>query len=638
MARKKTSTSKRVPRKRGRRPRSGDEPSGHARIFISYSHEDTSWMERFRRELNAALFKKATVWCDKDIGRGTDWENRLAAELDRAEIALVLATTEYLQSRWCRRELEYVCGKFKEKRIGHVFWVEIKPCAWKQTELATFERSGSMVGRSLIEIADENERNREVVRIVEEICLAVEEGKATQKPDLLTAKTILGDEAFKHHISLESVISNEGDFAIVCRGRDGSHRDVAIKVMRRSPITGILDNLGKVAARRQDLRDPGFIRLYDSFMVKSPFGDHLVLIMEYFDGPPLRKALGDKSLSVDHVVSLVRRAGEALRELHEVDYAQDHTGIPGLGFGPMIPEHLFYDQRLDRVRFPAISISNFAWDVLGWKKFATLVDNDSERYAAPEQIAMERAAAKTDRRKIDQYMLGQLAVEMLDRRLPLGRAPTTQDLDRKIELLDEPLRHAGSWKSTHPQLERIVARMLARHPQARWGDVDEIVTALKAVESSRRAVAKAAYMKWVEPDEESFFKEFYKRFFASGIAKREKSERKFVNKEQQYDKLRKGMAAVLNFYPGNEPTSMHYVIKGHRDKGVTEDELVQFEAVFLQLLQEWLDERMKRGDEMAPHKSEIVRAWRELFGQVLSYFREQRIDPGSTTAAQPARP
>ena len=96
-------------------------------------------MDRFKRELIGALFKKATVWCDKDIGKGTNWEHRLDTELDRADVALVLATSDYLQSKWCRRELEYICSKFKEKRINHVFWVELKPCGWTST-LATSPR------------------------------------------------------------------------------------------------------------------------------------------------------------------------------------------------------------------------------------------------------------------------------------------------------------------------------------------------------------------------------------------------------------------------------------------------------------------------------------------------------------------
>lgn len=99
-------TLRRVPRTRRRNVRTpaNATSTGYARVFISYCHSDSVWMERFRRELNAALFNKATVWCDQDIGGGTNWENRLQTELDRADVALVLATTEYLQSKWCRRE------------------------------------------------------------------------------------------------------------------------------------------------------------------------------------------------------------------------------------------------------------------------------------------------------------------------------------------------------------------------------------------------------------------------------------------------------------------------------------------------------------------------------------------------------
>ena len=627
MATKKRRAPKRVSRKRS--PKSADSKStGYARVFISYSHSDALWMERFRRELNAALFKKATVWCDKDIDRGTNWENRLDTELDRADVALILATTEYLQSKWCRRELEYVCSKFKEKRISRVFWVEIKPCAWKQTELAAFQRSGfAGPSVSLVEIADEHERSREIVAIVEEICVAVEESTATQDSQLLTVKAILGDEAFKRHLSVESVISDEGEFATVCRGRDASHQDVAIKVMRRSPVSGILDNLEGAAKRRRALHDPGFIRLYDSFRVMSPYGDHLVLITEYFDGSTLRKALDDPELGerfgVDETVTLARRAAEALGELHRVEYPAGHKSGENeeFAFGPMIPEHLFYDRQLHRLRFSALSISNFAWDVLGWKKFAALVDSTSGRYAAPEQVDVERRVTKIDKRKTDQYMLGQLMVEMLDRRLPLGAASTKDEIDRKAETFDQPLRHAGAWKASHPQLERIITKMLARNPDERWNDMSQIVTALRGVEANQRALAKASYEKWIDSDPR-FFEEFYRRFFATRVAKQAHSALKFTDRAQQYDKLRKGMAAVLNFYPGNEPTSLRYVIDVHHNKRVSEEELAQFQDTFMELLTERLDRGLAGTNDSASHKLAILGAWRELFGQVVRYFRD----------------
>ena len=106
------------------------------------------------------------------------------------------------------------------------------------------------------------------MRIVEEICDAVNRLSRQQPTGLRTVKALLGDEAFKRGISVDSVISDEGDFTIVCRGRDAIRRDVAIKVMRRSPMTGVLENLDTVADRRLKLCDPGFIRLYEHFMVR----------------------------------------------------------------------------------------------------------------------------------------------------------------------------------------------------------------------------------------------------------------------------------------------------------------------------------------------------------------------------------
>ena len=581
------------------------EPVGHASIFISYSSKDSAWMERFRQALRGALYEKATVWCDHDIHGGTDWQNRLAMALHRADVALVLATDDYLESEWCRRELKYICGKFREERIKNVFWVQLKPCAWKQTELAAFQYRSCASGRALSELEDEGVRDREVVYVVGEICSAVQSIAASLDPDLSFVQSILGDEAFKRHLSIESLISKDGDFTWVCRGRDASQRDVAIKVLRRTPISGILEDLQATAKRRAQLRDPGFIRLYDSFMVKSPYGEHLVLVTEYFYGKRLHEALADEALkgrfTTDSTVTLVRRAAEALRELHQLELAPPSTRgeLKELGYGPMIPKHLFYDQRLERLRFSALSISNYAWEVLGWKRFALLVSADAEPYTAPEQIAAQPAPG-FDKGKMDQYMLGQLAVEMLEAGQP-----------------------AGGWKSTNPQLERIVSRMLSRTPTARWNEMGELVTQLKAVEGEARALAKSSYMHLIDSDPR-FFEDFYTRFFASKVAKKAKSKAKFRDRAEQQDKLRKGMAAVLNFYPGNEPTSLRYVVEHHQNKGVTQEELNEFKSCFLGMLKDRLD-RAVEPKELVDRKHEVYQAWQDLFDQVLSYFREQGI-------------
>jgi len=204
------------------------EPNGYPSIFISYSHKDLAWRDRFRKALRGALFEKATVWCDKDIDGGSDWEKRISAELDRADVAFVLVSADYLESDWPRRELKWICRKFQEKHIKYVFWVPLEPCAWKQTELAAFQRPQSgQSDQALNEFANAGARDREILGVVEQICSAVKQITAAQDPTLTLVKSILGEEGRSRNIRIEKLISVDGDYAFVCRGRDGSQEDVA---------------------------------------------------------------------------------------------------------------------------------------------------------------------------------------------------------------------------------------------------------------------------------------------------------------------------------------------------------------------------------------------------------------------------
>ena len=166
----------------------------------------------------------------------------------------------------------------------------------------------------------------------------------------------------------------------------------------------------------------------------------------------------------------------------------------------------------------------------------------------------------------------------------------------------------------------------------------EIGTELRAVESDRLALAKNSFMKWIESDDR-FFDEFYAHFFRSMARKGVQSSDKFkgIDKRKQNEKLRRGMAAVLNFRPGNEPTALRYVAHGHRTLGVSEVELVQFAESFFELLDKRLAQRIPRGDPMARRHKEICEAWGDLFKQVLDYFRREGIAQGPKPHAPAGR-
>ncbi len=72
------------------------------RLFLSYSHAD----EKLRRRLDVHLAAlknegRVTAWHDREITAGSEWEGEIHAELDAADIVLLLISADFLASRYC---------------------------------------------------------------------------------------------------------------------------------------------------------------------------------------------------------------------------------------------------------------------------------------------------------------------------------------------------------------------------------------------------------------------------------------------------------------------------------------------------------------------------------------------------------
>ncbi|MES9946592.1 MAG: toll/interleukin-1 receptor domain-containing protein [Candidatus Thiodiazotropha sp.] len=71
------------------------------RVFISYSHANPVWFRHLEIHL-VGLWDRLEVWSDKDIPVGTDWFPRIQSALDRAKIAIMLVTPEFVASDFIR--------------------------------------------------------------------------------------------------------------------------------------------------------------------------------------------------------------------------------------------------------------------------------------------------------------------------------------------------------------------------------------------------------------------------------------------------------------------------------------------------------------------------------------------------------
>lgn len=128
-------------KERGQRLKSpakgGEKPE--VRIFVSYSHKDTTAREKLHTHLAPWRRDGVTVWYDENIDPGAELDPEIARELRRAHIFVALFSPAYLDSNYCWN-IEYKRAMSRRARkLVRVVGVVVKPCGWKQTRAAGFK-------------------------------------------------------------------------------------------------------------------------------------------------------------------------------------------------------------------------------------------------------------------------------------------------------------------------------------------------------------------------------------------------------------------------------------------------------------------------------------------------------------------
>jgi hypothetical protein len=69
------------------------------RVFISYSHKDSEWLERLRVHLRTLEREYAlSIWDDSKIKVGRVWRDEIKVAIDSARIAILLVSANFLAS------------------------------------------------------------------------------------------------------------------------------------------------------------------------------------------------------------------------------------------------------------------------------------------------------------------------------------------------------------------------------------------------------------------------------------------------------------------------------------------------------------------------------------------------------------
>ena len=113
-------------------------------IFISYSHQDSKWLEDFKiqlkpylRNINRNIGLK--VWDDQQIEVGAKWRDEIEKALTSATIAVLLVSPDFLASNFIHDEEIPKFLKAAEKDGLTVFWIPIRSSSYKITPINDYQ-------------------------------------------------------------------------------------------------------------------------------------------------------------------------------------------------------------------------------------------------------------------------------------------------------------------------------------------------------------------------------------------------------------------------------------------------------------------------------------------------------------------
>lgn len=155
-------------------------------VFVSYCHADSEYLLRLKVHLRPYERQSSLVlWSDTKIRPGQQWREEIKGALDRAAVAILLVSADFLASDFvAENELPPLLEAAKQDGL-RVFVVILKPCAFKAAESIAIYQAVNDPAKPVIAMT-EAEREAVWVRLAEEVQTTVLEVRQRARADSAT--------------------------------------------------------------------------------------------------------------------------------------------------------------------------------------------------------------------------------------------------------------------------------------------------------------------------------------------------------------------------------------------------------------------------------------------------------------------
>ncbi|MBC7974194.1 MAG: protein kinase, partial [Myxococcales bacterium] len=276
---------------------------------------------------------------------------------------------------------------------------------------------------------------------------------------------VLGDK-FK----LTACIGIGGSGAVYRADQIALGRTVAVKILNEelSADARMIKRFRDEAMSASRLNHPNCVSIID--YGQAPDG-LLYLAMEYVKGPTLTQLLVTQNpLAIDRVIDIVMQALAGIEEAH----------LAGVVHADLKADNIILDQRRAGVDVVKIVDFGIARLITGAR------DEDRSISGTPEYMAPEVISGAPPSVQSDVYAVGIILYELLAYKTPFFAGSTTEILANHLKALVPSLLSRRD--QVPKELDGIVAKALAKHPNDRFASANDMRIALAGVATRARRV------------------------------------------------------------------------------------------------------------------------------------------------------
>lgn len=137
-------------------------------VFISYAHEDATWLERLQKFLKPYVREgRLQIWADPYIKAGDLWRREIDTALSRTAVGVVLVSPDCLDSDFIMDvEVPALLAAAEQDQLT-IFCIPVSSSAWKTTNLRHYQWAGNP--SEPLDLLEVPQRNRALVEITEKL-------------------------------------------------------------------------------------------------------------------------------------------------------------------------------------------------------------------------------------------------------------------------------------------------------------------------------------------------------------------------------------------------------------------------------------------------------------------------------------